>query len=140
MPALGVVHHLGFKKSGRRSIISHIHIWLGRCLITLGIINGGLGLQLANNKRSTLAVYATVAGIFWLMWMLAACFGEVRRMTSGRKRGTTTNNNNNKRRFGSGNSMRFGNNRSRDVVDEPAAVSGGNATHVPITTKNETYA
>jgi hypothetical protein len=134
MPALGIVHHLGFKKSGRRSIMSHIHIWLGRCLITLGIINGGLGLQLANNKRSTLAVYATVAGIFWLMWMLAACFGEVRRMTSGRKRG------NNKGFISSGNSPRTGLGRNRDVVDEPVVASGGNANHVPITTKNETYA
>jgi hypothetical protein len=133
MPAIGVAHHLGFKKSGRRSIISHIHIWLGRCLITLGMINGGLGMQLANSRRSSLAVYAVIAGIFWLMWMVAACFGEVRRMTFGRNRRT------NKGYVSNGSSPRTGLHRTRDI-DEPAVASGGNPAHVPVTTKQETYA
>jgi hypothetical protein len=133
MPAIGVAHHLGFKKSGRRSIISHIHIWLGRCLITLGMINGGLGMQLANSRRSSLAVYAVIAGIFWLMWMIAACFGEVRRMTTGRRnRGV------NKGYISNGSSPRTGNHRTRDI-DDPAVASGGTTTHVPAT-KQETYA
>lgn len=59
---------------------SYAHLWLGRILITLGIINGGLGLKLAGNvHRGTYIAYGVVAGLFWLAWMLAACFGEVRR-------------------------------------------------------------
>ncbi|KAF2429344.1 hypothetical protein EJ08DRAFT_573466, partial [Tothia fuscella] len=78
-PILGVLHHLGFKKHGRRTIISQLHIWIGRLVVTVGIVNGGLGLQLAANSRSGDIIYAVVAGIFWFVWMLAACFGEVRR-------------------------------------------------------------
>lgn len=79
-PILGILHHIGFKKTGRRSFISYVHLWLGRILITLGIINGGLGLKLAGNVgRGTYIAYGVVAGFFWLSWMLAACFGAVRR-------------------------------------------------------------
>ncbi|QDS71983.1 hypothetical protein FKW77_001490 [Venturia effusa] len=79
-PILGVLHHLGFKKTGRRAIASYLHLWLGRILITLGIINGGLGLHLANNVgRRAYIAYGIVAGFFWLMWVIAACIGEARR-------------------------------------------------------------
>lgn len=87
-PILGVLHHLGFKRNGRRQAWSYAHIWLGRILITLGIINGGLGLQLARASRKLYIAYGVVAGIFWLVWMLAACFGEVRR---SRNAGRSTN-------------------------------------------------
>jgi hypothetical protein len=79
-PILGILHHIGFKKTGTRGVASYAHLWLGRILITLGIINGGLGLMLAGNvHRGTYIAYGIVAGFFWLAWMLAACFGEVRR-------------------------------------------------------------
>ena len=29
--------------------MSHLHIWIGRIVITLGMINGGLGLLIAGN-------------------------------------------------------------------------------------------
>lgn len=32
-----------------------------------------------NVHRGTYIAYGIVAGFFWLAWMLAACFGEVRR-------------------------------------------------------------
>jgi hypothetical protein len=32
-----------------RSFYSTLHVWYGRGLILLGMINGGLGLELANN-------------------------------------------------------------------------------------------
>jgi hypothetical protein len=47
-PILGYMHHRLFKKYKRRTFWSHAHIWLGRIIITLGIINGGLGLDLAH--------------------------------------------------------------------------------------------
>jgi len=51
-PLLGFLHHFMFKKHGRRMVWSYGHIWLGRIIITLGIINGGLGLQLAKRTRT----------------------------------------------------------------------------------------
>lgn len=78
-PILGIVHHIMFKKHQRRVVWSYAHIWFGRILITLGIINGGLGLQLANNTTSGVIAYGVIAGIIWLAWMAAAVYGEVKR-------------------------------------------------------------
>ncbi|KAF2995225.1 hypothetical protein E8E13_002247 [Curvularia kusanoi] len=46
-PIMGYVHHLKFKRYKRRTIWSYEHLWVGRIAITLGMINGGLGLLLA---------------------------------------------------------------------------------------------
>jgi len=79
-PILGIFHHIGFKKHGQRRGASYAHLWLGRILITLGIINGGLGLQLAGNvRRRTYIAYGVVAGIIWLIWVLVAILSEWRR-------------------------------------------------------------
>jgi len=79
-PIGGILHHLGYKRHGQRTIISHGHIWLGRILITLGMINGGLGLRLADNAtRGEEIAYGVVAGVMWLIWMACAVLGEIRR-------------------------------------------------------------
>jgi hypothetical protein len=53
---------------------------MGRILITLGIINGGLGLRLADNAtRGECIAYGVIAGIIWLLWVVLAVFGERRR-------------------------------------------------------------
>lgn len=54
-------------------------------MITLGIINGGLGLRLSNNTRKGEIAYGVVAGVIWLVWMAAALLGEIRR---GRRHAT----------------------------------------------------
>ncbi|KAF2024326.1 hypothetical protein EK21DRAFT_104741 [Setomelanomma holmii] len=87
-PILGFVHHVKFRKHKRRTVWSHGHIWLGRIVITLGIINGGLGLLLASNAptftafrptQGQIIAYGVVAGIMWLLWVIAAVVGEQRR-------------------------------------------------------------
>ncbi|KAF1914600.1 hypothetical protein BDU57DRAFT_298651 [Ampelomyces quisqualis] len=87
-PILGVVHHLKFKKYSRRTVWSYGHLWLGRIVITLGIINGGLGMLLASDAPAFLGfrptqgqiiAYSVVAGIMWLLWVAAAIIGERRR-------------------------------------------------------------
>jgi hypothetical protein len=78
-PLLGYIHHLYFKRTHRRTAWSYAHIWLGRIVITIGIINGGLGLKLANNSRSGEIAYGIVAGIIWLVWMAAAVYGEIKK-------------------------------------------------------------
>lgn len=84
-PILGFVHHLAFKKYSRRTVWSHAHIWLGRIAITLGIINGGLGLQLSQRTRifepsqGAIIGYAVPAGVMWVVWVASAIYGEMKR-------------------------------------------------------------
>lgn len=82
-PFLGVIHHNIFKRSNRRTFWSTAHVWFGRVLITLGIINGGLGLKLSSNTKKGEIAYGVVAGVMWLVWMVVAVGYEARRK-SGR--------------------------------------------------------
>lgn len=77
-----------FKKDGRRTVWSYGHIWLGRIAITLGMVNGGLGLLLAEDApafvnfrptRGQIVTYGVVAGIMWVLWVGAVVVGERRR-------------------------------------------------------------
>jgi len=90
-PFLGFLHHVMFKKHSRRVIWSYGHIWLGRFVITLGVINGGLGLQLAQRthlfapSQGTIIAYGVVAGTIWLIYMGSAVYGEIKRHRSSAK-------------------------------------------------------
>ena len=71
-PILGLVHHYLYKKQHIRTFWATAHVWFGRVVITLGIINGGLGLKLsANTKRGEIA-YGVIAAVLWLVWMAVA--------------------------------------------------------------------
>ena len=96
-PVTGYVHHLRYKKHQRRTFWSYGHLWLGRVAVTLGIINGGLGLLLASHERLASApskgriiAYGVVAGIMWLLYVAAAIVGERRRAIAGRRIGNET--------------------------------------------------
>ncbi|KAF7935339.1 uncharacterized protein EAE97_008246 [Botrytis byssoidea] len=60
-PFLGLIHHWRYMRAQQRGIFGHIHLWYGRILIVLAVINGGLGLQLAANTRNGEVAYAIVA-------------------------------------------------------------------------------
>jgi len=78
-PITGLAHHLLFRRSGRPNIATYPHVWWGRAAITLGIINGGLGLQLSDNTHGGEIAYGVVAGIMWVTWMTVALFAAFRR-------------------------------------------------------------
>ena len=78
-PVLGQMHHRAFKQVGHRTGWSYGHLWLGRIIITLGIINGGLGFALANNTNVGPIAYAVVAAVFYIAYIAAAIIGERRR-------------------------------------------------------------
>jgi hypothetical protein len=59
-PIMGLLQHRHFKKRGDRSIFAYLHRWIGRGAIVLGIINTGLGFQLA---RTNVIVSAK-----WYIW------------------------------------------------------------------------
>ena len=81
-PFLGWLHHRFFKTHHRRTFWSHAHIWLGRFIITLGIINGGLGLQLAGNSVTGEIAYGVIAGVIWLVYVVSIIIGERKRSKS----------------------------------------------------------
>jgi hypothetical protein len=55
-------------------------------MITLGIINGGLGLQLTGASRSATIAYSVIAAIMWLLWAATAVFAESRRRRAPREK------------------------------------------------------
>lgn len=84
-PWLGLLHHFLFKKYSKRVFWSYAHIWIGRFVIALGIINGGLGLQLSQKlgqyapSKGAIIGYSVAAGIIYLLYILAAIYGESKR-------------------------------------------------------------
>ncbi|KAF2203484.1 hypothetical protein GQ43DRAFT_429861 [Delitschia confertaspora ATCC 74209] len=98
-PVLGLLHHYRFKKYNRRTFWSHSHIWIGRIAITLGMINGGLGMLAAHKtgfyKPSPIQVagYSVTAGMMWLTWVAADVIGgreKKARIVDGHPKDTTT--------------------------------------------------
>ncbi|CZT17283.1 uncharacterized protein RCC_03117 [Ramularia collo-cygni] len=84
-PLSGMIHHKVFQKQHRRVMWSYGHIWLGRILITLGIVNGGLGLMFAMDypilppPRAAIIGYSVGAGVMWFIYLFAIMIGEGRR-------------------------------------------------------------
>lgn len=78
-PFGGLLHHRMYKKSGSRSIVSYLHVNLGRVLILLGMINGGLGLKLAGVARKYVIVYSVFAGVMGVAYIAAMVVGEMKK-------------------------------------------------------------
>ena len=62
-----------YKRRHARTRWATAHVWFGRIVITLGIINGGLGLELSGNTKKGEIAYGVVAGVVWLLWMTVVC-------------------------------------------------------------------
>lgn len=85
--AAGMFHHwILYKKYLQRTHIARIHLWTGRILVTLGMINGGLGLKLAAPdyrygvrvaSKGELALYGIVCGLVWLTYVLIVSYKEM---------------------------------------------------------------
>jgi hypothetical protein len=70
-PLTGAAHHLLYRRDGhRRKLLAVPHVWWGRAFVTVGIINGGLGLQLSGNTTKGIIAYGVVAGVVWIAWVL----------------------------------------------------------------------
>jgi hypothetical protein len=79
-PLTGLLHHAAFRRHARRGFASYVHVWVGRIAVTLGIVNGGLGLYVSGNARGgQVMAYALIAAIVFVIWMVAAAWGEVKR-------------------------------------------------------------
>lgn len=78
-PLWGIIHHRMYKKVQGRTISSYFHLTVGRLVIFLGIINGGLGLKLGGLGTGAKAGYGAGAGIMGLLYVLAILYGENKR-------------------------------------------------------------
>ena len=83
-PFFGIIHHAMYKKTGGRTISSYFHLTVGRSVIILGIINGGLGLKLTNAENKYKIGYGVGAGIMGLAYLAAIVFGEAKRAKNQR--------------------------------------------------------
>ena len=72
-PVMGILQHWHFKKTGGRSIFAYLHRWTGRIAIVLGMINNGLGFQLAESNvavpTSSYVRNFVLLGIFVSTWL-----------------------------------------------------------------------
>jgi hypothetical protein len=68
-PALGMIQHRYYKKTGKKSVFAYAHRWIGRGAIILGIINDAFGLNLYGEApKSSFVRNFTVAGVLCLIW------------------------------------------------------------------------
>lgn len=68
-PVLGYLHHLQYKRYQVSTPFTHIHVWLGRLLVTAGLVDGLLGILLASQSTGITVAYCVVAGAVWLLWI-----------------------------------------------------------------------
>ena len=89
-PITGLIHHKLFKSRSGPNVATYPHIWLGRTLVTMGAINGGLGLNLAGHKQGAIIGYGIGAAIVWFTWMGVIFLAYVR--SRGKREGETGEN------------------------------------------------
>ncbi|KIW67808.1 hypothetical protein PV04_07034 [Phialophora macrospora] len=72
-PALGLLQHLHFRRTGKKSLFAYIHRWTGRVAICLGWINSGLGFQLVPISlvsTGSLVRNFVLMGVLGAVWFL----------------------------------------------------------------------
>jgi hypothetical protein len=74
-PTLGLLQHLHFRKTGTRSGMGLAHQWLGRSVIVLGVVNGGLGMKQSGPVGTSWVpnyapiLYSIVAAVMFLIYI-----------------------------------------------------------------------
>ncbi|KAL6698639.1 CBD9-like protein [Trichoderma pleuroticola] len=74
-PLFGLIHHINYLKTQKRGLFGHLHCWYGRALMIIGIVNGGLGLQLGNAATRYIIAYSVVAGVTTLIYLASIAVG-----------------------------------------------------------------
>ncbi|KAE8144704.1 hypothetical protein BDV25DRAFT_166223 [Aspergillus avenaceus] len=89
-PIMGILQHRYFRRTCQKSVFAHTHRWLGRSMIILGIINGGLGFRLARIGKSgtqgAAIAYSIIAGVMVLTYLGVHLLGAVSQRRSRDKR------------------------------------------------------
>ncbi|KAK6544742.1 hypothetical protein TWF694_001427 [Orbilia ellipsospora] len=79
-PVMGILQHRYFKRTGGKSVFAYIHRWIGRFAILLGMINNGLGFQLAENDieipTKSYVRNFTILGVLVTVWLGLVIYDE----------------------------------------------------------------
>lgn len=78
-PVLGYVHHLIYVREHKRTGWIYAHMWYGRALLVLAVINGGLGLQLSGNTTKGKIAYGVIAGFMFLLYLAVLAIAYLRK-------------------------------------------------------------
>ncbi|KAE8552277.1 hypothetical protein EYB25_006171 [Talaromyces marneffei] len=78
-PAMGLLQHRYWRKSGQKGTFAYLHRWLGRTMIALGIVNAGLGFWFTGIGSSmapngAVVAYGVVAGVVGIGYVLMLAF------------------------------------------------------------------
>lgn len=91
-PILGIRHHMLFRRTQRKTLLGYAHRWQGRIMLSLGVVNGGIGYNLSRTgpsggPRGVLVGYGVVAGIVYVCYfgMLAFKAFKQRQVSQGDK-------------------------------------------------------
>ncbi|KAG5301716.1 integral membrane protein [Histoplasma ohiense] len=79
-PLLGYWHHLNYVRTRGPSAMGLVHRWVGRSMLVLGIINGGLGFKFSGIGEETVPkagviVYAILAGVISVAYIIILMWG-----------------------------------------------------------------
>ncbi|KAJ4300103.1 hypothetical protein N0V88_002772 [Collariella sp. IMI 366227] len=84
-PIFGVVHHVMYRSVPKRQVWSYLHLFTGRVGITLGIVNGYLGLYISSASGTYKKVYIIVGAVMWVIWMGIAVWSEWKKAKEAKK-------------------------------------------------------
>jgi hypothetical protein len=78
-PAMGLVQHLRYSRTGERGVFGLVHRWTGRLVILLGVINGGCGLKLGRSTSGwPIVVYPLFAAVMLFFYIAVVVFSQRR--------------------------------------------------------------
>ena len=82
-PVLGIVQHIQFRKSGKKTLYGALHRWFGRLFSALGIINGGIGFHYAPAYNPDIPpaspiVYGIISGLVGVFYVFVLYWKKYR--------------------------------------------------------------
>jgi hypothetical protein len=81
-PIMGALQHRHFQKTGGKGVFAYAHRWLGRAAIILGVINNGLGFQLAeqdiNVPTGSYIRNFVIFGLLAMVWLGLVAYDQFR--------------------------------------------------------------
>ncbi|RFU34739.1 hypothetical protein B7463_g1627, partial [Scytalidium lignicola] len=86
-PLIGLWHHRLFRSHRVNEFIHQGHIWFGRLLIILALINGGLGVDLAANSPGGEKVWGSIAGIFGVLYIVLIVLSYFKKTSDSGEKG-----------------------------------------------------
>jgi Eukaryotic cytochrome b561 len=81
-PIFGFIHHSLYRKLGRKTFASYLHIWWGRIIFILALTNGVLGLRLTaidyGSQRQGIIAYSVVVGVMGTLYIAVTLYTAIK--------------------------------------------------------------